>query len=68
MKSAVEAVLHELGMRCELRSASHPSFITGRAASINDGTRQIGIFGEIHPQVIRNFGLEQPVVAFETEL
>ncbi|MEW6328478.1 MAG: phenylalanine--tRNA ligase subunit beta [Candidatus Micrarchaeota archaeon] len=68
MKSVVEAVLHELGMRCEMRSGSHPSFITGRAATISRGARQIGIFGEIHPQVIRNFDLEQPVAAFEIEI
>ena len=65
MKSIVEAVLYELGMKCELKGASRPSFIKGRAASINDGDKEIGIFGEIDPQVLVNFDLEQPVVALE---
>ena len=27
-----------------------------------------GFFGEIHPEVITNFNMEYPVVAFELEL
>jgi phenylalanyl-tRNA synthetase beta subunit len=27
--------------------------------------QKIGVFGELHPLVIRSFGLEQPVVAME---
>ncbi len=68
MKSVAEALLHELGAKCELKGASHPSFIKGRAAGISKGGKQIGILGEVHPQVIRNFELEQPVAAFEIEI
>ncbi|MEA1944798.1 MAG: hypothetical protein U9N07_05655 [Euryarchaeota archaeon] len=24
-----------------------------------------GVFGEVHPEVILNFGLDQPVIAYE---
>jgi phenylalanyl-tRNA synthetase beta chain len=27
-----------------------------------------GVFGEIHPEVISNFGLEHPIIGFELEI
>ncbi len=29
--------------------------------------KKIGVFGEIHPEVISNFGLEHPIIGFELE-
>jgi len=29
--------------------------------------KRIGCFGELHPLVLRSFGLEQPVVALELQ-
>jgi len=69
IRSIVEALLFELGMKCEFGELeSHPTFIRGRAAEIVLDGKPIGIFGEIHPQVLNNFGIEQPVAAFEIEL
>ena len=53
--------------RTEFRATSHPSFIPGRAASLvlveKEGGRKhdFALFGELHPEVIRNFSLENPV-------
>jgi phenylalanyl-tRNA synthetase beta chain len=69
IKSVVEALLANLGLnKWRIRATEHPSFIEGRAASINVGRRQVGVLGEIHPQVLNNFELENPVVAFEIDL
>jgi phenylalanyl-tRNA synthetase beta chain len=44
------------------------SFIKGRVANLFiEGTR-VGVLGEIHPAVLKNYGIEAPCVAFELEI
>jgi phenylalanyl-tRNA synthetase beta chain len=69
IKSAVEALVANLGFKKWLvQAVAHPSFIEGRAASVSVDERQAGIFGEVHPQVLNEFELENPVAAFELDL
>jgi len=69
MKSNVEALLVNLGLKkWRITATKHPSFLEGRVASIDLGKKTIGVVGEIHPQVLNNFELENPVVAFEVDL
>ncbi len=69
IKSNVEAVLKAFGvLKYKLVSADHPSFFDGRCAKIMVKGKKIGIFGEIHPEVLNNFELENPVGAFEIEV
>jgi len=69
MKSAVEAFLENMSLKhWKTREAKHPSFIEGRAATITMKNKHIGIVGEIHPEVLNNFGLENPTAAFEIDL
>lgn len=83
IKSITAALVENLGLKMEIESFNHPSFIKGRCARIKgvpnneleekslseisaDGFLT-GFFGEINPEVITNFELEYPVVAFEVE-
>jgi phenylalanyl-tRNA synthetase beta chain len=73
IKSTVASFLENTGYILNLEPFDHPSFIKGRCARVNggliDGKNQIkGFFGEIHPEVITNFNMEYPIVAFELEL
>lgn len=73
IKSTVASFLENTGYNLNLEPFDHPSFIKGRCARVNggliDGKNQIdGFFGEIHPEVITNFNMEYPIVAFELEL
>jgi phenylalanyl-tRNA synthetase beta chain len=69
IKSVVEALLVNLGLKkWRINAVKDTSFIEGRAAAISIGKRQIGVLGEVHPQVLNNFALENPVVAFEVDL
>ena len=69
MKSAVEALLENMGLkRWKVSEAKHPSFIEGRAATITVKNERIGIVGEVHPEVLNNFELENPTAAFEIDL
>ncbi|NHJ47251.1 MAG: phenylalanine--tRNA ligase subunit beta [Asgard group archaeon] len=68
-KSIIEAALKALGItKYKLEKATHPSFFEGRCAKIMVKGKKVGIFGEIHPEVLTNFELENPVGAFEIEI
>ncbi|MBM3228837.1 phenylalanine--tRNA ligase subunit beta [Candidatus Parvarchaeota archaeon] len=67
-KSVLKTLFFELGVSFEARPESSPAYIEGRCAGIVANGKRIGIFGEIHPQALHNFGIEQPVAAFELDL
>jgi phenylalanyl-tRNA synthetase beta chain len=52
----------------KLTEDKDPTFISGRAASIHVNGKSIGHFGEVNPRVLRNFKLEEPVVAIEMDI
>ena len=69
IKSAAEAVLKDIGVAgYELKPKRHNAFIYGRCAAIVRHGKELGFFGELHPEVITNFALGNPVVAFELNL
>ncbi len=68
VKSVVESILGELSLEYEIAESNDPAFLEGRRASILIKGKIIGVFGEIHPDVILNFSLDHPVAAFEMEI
>jgi len=75
VKSVVDAVLKELGhedgdggVEVEVVESADDAFLAGRRADIIIGGERRGVFGEIHPQVLLNFGLDYPVVGFELDV
>ncbi len=68
IQSVLYALLSPLEMEPKLKAVSHPSFIEGRTARVEVEGVDIGIIGEVHPEVILNFGLRNPVAAFEISL
>lgn len=66
-RAVLDALLFELGFTGEYRPAELPSFIPGRLAEI-DSTGCRAYVGEIHPQVICNFGLAHPAAYLEVRL
>jgi len=69
VKSVVDAVLKELGLEdAEVVESEDGAFLEGRRADILRDGKNIGVFGEIHPEVILNFGLSYPVVGFEVDV
>ena len=71
IKSITASFISNLGLRMEIKPLNHPSFIKGRCACLKGWNENKefpvieGFFGEMHPEVITNFNLEYPVVAFE---
>lgn len=68
VKAVVSALMRELGAAPEIRKLEDPAFIDGRAAEVLVKGKVVGVFGEIHPQVIVNFELSDPISAFEIDL
>jgi phenylalanyl-tRNA synthetase beta chain len=70
VKSTIDAVLTELGLdEAQLVESTDGAFFEyGRSADIVKGGTRIGVFGEVHPEVITNFGLDHPVVGFEVDI
>jgi phenylalanyl-tRNA synthetase beta chain len=67
-KSVLDALLVNLGASYSLTEARHGSFIEGRMGKIVVKGIELGFIGEIHPQVLQNWGLENPAAAFEINL
>ncbi len=63
MKGYVEAVLNHLGVKgYRIQSDSeNPSYHPGRCAKVLIGDKKIGSFGQIHPTVAAEFGLDVDV-------
>jgi phenylalanyl-tRNA synthetase beta chain len=67
-KSALDALLTNLGLRWQIKETEHPSFIEGRVGKVIINRTEVGILGEIHPKVLETWTLENPVAAFEVNM
>ena len=70
IKSVVTSVLANLGYSMEIYDSENKTFIPGRVADVIGRAEKgsvKGFFGEVSPEVITNFTLEYPVIAFEIE-
>ena len=69
IKSFLDSLLMNLGFKnVTAKETKHPSFLAGRAATLLLGDMEVGVVGEIHPEVLNNFELENPTGAFEIDL
>ncbi|UCE19005.1 MAG: phenylalanine--tRNA ligase subunit beta [Gemmatimonadota bacterium] len=65
VKSVLESIAREIGLKPVLTSKDVPLFIQGRSAVLMVGDQEVGQLGEVHPEVLENFDLVQPVSLFE---
>ncbi len=69
LKGAVELVLKGLridGVRYEAE-ANNPSYHPGRCARVYRGEACLGVFGQIHPRVAENYGVDCALFAAELD-
>lgn len=66
--SLLDEFCRRMGVSYQLKELKGERFIEGRAASIVVGKETIGFVGELHPQVLENFGLQVPASVFEIRL
>lgn len=67
-KQVLKALVHALGMKYTVSERDYPSCIPGRAGEVKINGKSVGLIGELHPEVLRNWGIEVPVVTFEIDL
>jgi len=68
IQAIMDAVLRERRIEYTVAKSGDPAFIEGRRADVIINGERAGVFGEIHPEVISNFGLEHPIIGFELKL
>ncbi|MEJ2280700.1 MAG: phenylalanine--tRNA ligase subunit beta [Candidatus Bathyarchaeota archaeon] len=69
IKSILESLLRNLNCKdWTIEVKTDESFIQGRSVKILIKNVELGIVGEIHPEVLNNFELENPTCAFELDL
>ena len=69
IRSILDALLTNLGLNDWIvKEAKHPSFLEGRTAKVYVKGKCLGVLGEVHPEVLENFELENPVVALELDI
>lgn len=70
----LKGIVDEMAAGCHISDLSfelgeHPSFHPGRTARMSAGGREIGVAGELHPEVRATYGLtEHPVLAADFDL
>jgi phenylalanyl-tRNA synthetase beta chain len=68
IRSHLDAFFMNLGLKWHIKETKHPSFIEGRAGTAIVNGTNVGILGEIHPQILTRWRLENPAAAFELNM
>jgi len=63
----LQTLFYYLSREYDVEESDDPRFIPGRAAAIVYQGRGIGVFGEIHPEVLENWGIAVPCTACELD-
>ncbi len=68
LKQILQYLEEQLQIKLAIKETENPGFIPGRVGSISLKGREIGIIGEISPQVLKNWHLKMPVSCLEINL
>jgi phenylalanyl-tRNA synthetase beta chain len=68
VRDKVNTMLYFLNIDARYEAASDSRFIPGRCAHIRAGGRIVGVMGELHPQVLENWGISMPATAAELNI
>jgi phenylalanyl-tRNA synthetase beta chain len=66
--ATMDALCRECGLSPEFVESADPAFIEGRRGDVLVDGKKVGVFGEVHPEVLVAFSLEHPVAALELDL
>ncbi|MFP4188318.1 MAG: phenylalanine--tRNA ligase subunit beta [Halobacteriales archaeon] len=67
-KSKLVSLVEDFDAALETPPTEHPSFIDGRAATAVIDGDEAGVIGELHPEILAEREILQPVAAFEFEI
>ena len=66
--SCLDTLFYYVNQTYSLEPIQHPSFLVGRVGAIASEGKQIGVIGELHPEVLERWQISVPAVAFEIDL
>jgi phenylalanyl-tRNA synthetase beta chain len=64
----LQTLFYYLSGEYEVEESGDLRFIPGRAAAILFKEKRIGVFGELHPELLENWGVTMPCAAAEIDL
>jgi len=64
----IQTLFYYLSREYAVEESQDPRFIPGRAAAVVYKGRAIGVFGEVHPEVLENWGVTMPCSAAEIDI
>lgn len=68
VKADAQSILSAVGLSdqsYQVDQGALPYYHPGRSGTIRQGNRMLGYFGEIHPRILKQFGIDFSVVGFE---
>lgn len=69
LKGIIEQMLNRFGIELKVKAVTdNPTFHSGICAGIYINDEQIGIFGELHPQVLENYEIDRKVLIAEIDV
>jgi phenylalanyl-tRNA synthetase beta chain len=68
IRSCLDTLLKSIGLKFKVEPTTHPSFLEGRTGKVISEEKPLGTLGELHPRIIREWGLSLPIAAFELEI
>ena len=66
--SCLDTLFYYMNQAYSLEPIQHPSFLAGRVGGIVSDEKQVGVIGELHPEVLERWQISVPAVAFEIDL
>lgn len=69
LKGEIEAILRGMNVRAAEYSAvrDNPSYHPGRCARVTIDGKDVGVFGQVHPLVAKNYGIDAEIYAAELD-
>ena len=68
IKRRLDYLFKMLNIEYSIKEISKPQLIEGRTCAIITNNKQIGYFGEVHPNILRKQGIQMPTVIAEISL
>lgn len=68
VKQMLDILMESLNIKYSVLETEHKSFIKGRVGRVAVNSEKIAYIGEIHPQVLSNWGIDMPVSAIEINI
>ena len=66
--SRIASLFYYLDVEFTVKESADPRFIPGRGADVFVGGQKAGVFGEVHPQVLENWGVGVPASLADIDL